>query len=182
MDCFDSDLTSGGIRYGNVSLEVSKPQACEGYRLATEAEWEYAARSGDQYTPIYQSDGNDGTMINKFMDQNLNQIAHYCGNPAVRFSCLQPSSVGHLEPNGWGLFDMIGNVREWVWDVSQTSYQNDVTTDPIGPTTGSPANRATRGCAFNDEAHECRMATRWYYNRDSRSRWLGFRVCRTLHP
>ena len=83
------------------------------YRLPTEAEWEYAARAGENITT----------------PGKLDDIAWYAAN-----SDDETHPVGLKEPNAWGLFDMLGNVREWVSDLySATYYARGPTSDPSGP-------------------------------------------------
>ena len=106
----------------------------ERYRLPTEAEWEYAARAGtirDRYS------------------EDLDAIAWYDGN-----SENQPHPVGQKEPNAWGLYDMLGNVQEWVQDWID-EYPGGYVTDPQGPGFGS--GRGIRGGSW------------WYYASGSRA-------------
>ncbi len=161
-----------------VSLnDVPKPQDCAGYRLPTEAEWEYSIRSGSEYTAIYQSNGNDGTITNVgcMLDDNLDQIGWYCGN-----SNETAHPVGEKETNRWGLYDMSGNVHEWTWDWYQESYENDVATDPVGPASGS--THVIRGGFLSGGARECRSAGRNAASPGDRYYNVGFRLVRTLHP
>lgn len=126
------------------------------YRLPTESEWEYAARAGT--TGDYAG--------------NLDSMAWYTSNSDGR---THPS--GTKQPNAWGLYDMHGNVWEWVQDW-YGAYPSGEVTDPQGPTSGS--GRVIRGGGWIDSAAYCRSA---YRNRGSpgyRSYYLGFRLVRTL--
>ena len=108
----------------------------ERYRLPTEAEWEYAARagtSGDRYG-------------------NLGAIAWYEDNSGDR-----THPVGRKAPNAWGLYDMLGNVWEWVEDW-YGDYPGGAVTDPAGPVSGS--KRVSRGGSWYDSARYCRASYR----------------------
>ncbi len=153
---------------------VGKPQDCEGYRLPTEAEWEYAIRAGNQYTAFYLSDGNDGTITSTTSDPNMDQIGWYRYN--VDPYGTRP--VGGKEANAWGLYDMSGNVSELVWDRFQYAYETDVGTDPVGPSTGS--SQVKRGGSVNYSAQDCRSAYRTNGAPYSRYSTDGFRLCRTI--
>jgi len=178
MNCFDSDTTYGGIDSATVTLAggVSKPQDCEGYRLPTEAEWEYSTRAGSN-TAFYQSEGNNGTITctgTNPVDPNLTQIAWFGGNNTPNGT----KPVGGKEPNTWGLYDMSGNLWEWTWDWYQSAYQNDVATDPMGPSTGS--DRVLHGGLWKYEASYCRSANRLKRSSGFRHEVVGARLCRSL--
>jgi formylglycine-generating enzyme required for sulfatase activity len=151
------------VAWSEVQTFISKMNAMEGvqlYRLPTEAEWEYAARAG---SPTIYGFGND--------PKQLGEYAWYRGNSGRR-----PHPVGQKRPNAWGLYDMLGNVWEWVqdWD---GKYPTGPVTDPKGPETGT--YRMRRGCGWNNEANVCRMANR-YSVIGYRDDFLGFRVVRKL--
>jgi len=114
-----------------------------GYRLPTEAEWEYACRAG--------SSGDDGFGADT---RQLAQTAWFADNASKR---TQP--VGQKRPNSWGLYDMHGNVAEWCNDVYAKSYYKDApSNNPLGPT-GGP-QRVLRGGSWSTKADACRSAYR----------------------
>ncbi|HET6883406.1 MAG TPA: SUMF1/EgtB/PvdO family nonheme iron enzyme [Pirellulales bacterium] len=129
------------------------------YRLPTEAEWEYAARSG---TTTRWCCGDDA--------QKLADFAWY-GAPGG-----QSHPVAQKQPNAWGLFDMHGNVWEWCSDW-QAPYGESRAIDPTGPPMGT--RRVLRGGSFLNEALNVRSATRYSANPTSRVASFGFRVVRS---
>jgi len=131
-------------------------QTCAGYRLPTEAEWEYAARAGTT-GPRYGE---------------LEEIAWYGGNKEGR---IHP--VGLKVPNAWGLYDLLGNVWEWVFDVAG-AYPTGSGFDPSGPAEG-PTREFRGGCWSYYEKY-CRAAYRQEFVPDKPSEHLGFRVARSL--
>ncbi len=140
---------------------LNEAAACNGcYRLPTEAEWEYAARAGA--SSVY-SFGND--------PDSLAEYAWFIGNAGSR-----THPVGRKKPNAWGLFDMHGNVYEWVQD-RYGPYDPSVTTDPQGPAEGAPF--VLRGGSWTDAARELRVTYRDYYAPDHRHNFFGFRLVRT---
>jgi formylglycine-generating enzyme required for sulfatase activity len=128
-----------------------------GWRLPTEAEWEYACRAG-----------TSGDYAGA-----LDQMAWYDGNSG---GTTHP--VGQKQPNAWGLYDMHGNVWEWCQDWYDASfYGRSPGTDPVGPSSGS--NRVDRGSCWGNTAAFCRSATRDGNAPSTRSVYLGFRLART---
>jgi sulfatase modifying factor 1 len=127
---------------------------CTGYRLPSEAEWEYAARGGTTGSRYGQ----------------LDEVSWYAGN-----SDATPHSVGQKLPNSFGLFDMLGNASEWTGDWYD-SYP-EVATDPTGPAVGTL--RVARGGSWTDE-RAVRAANRDRLDAASYAGDLGFRLARTL--
>ena len=157
--CYDWDRTFAGLD-------------CEGYRLPTEAEWEYAARAGTE-TAFYTGDITNPDCFP--LDANLDLAGWYCGNADGR-----THPVGQKRANAWGLYDMHGNVFEWVQDMNRDrdSYPAGAAVDPMGTPFGF--YRVSRGGAWNFLARGARSAYRARYDPDGRDSYFGFRPARSL--
>ncbi len=133
-----------------------------GYRLPTEAEWEYAAKGGIHKENFTYSGSNDIGLVAWYED-NSGDKTH---------------TVGTQASNKLGLYDMSGNVWEWCWDWYHSSYyENSPDTNPKGPASGS--NRVTRGGSFFLIAYNSRVAEREHSNPSSGHKSDGFRVVRS---
>jgi formylglycine-generating enzyme required for sulfatase activity len=141
--------------------EVVKISGGTGYRLPTEAEWEFACRAG---TTTWWSWSDDETSIAQHAWFNWN------GNGRTQ-------RVGELRANPFGLYDLHGNVWEWCWDW-KGDYATDTVTDPSGPFVGSA--RVLRSGAFVCSASECRSAMRGDHAPMYRHVTYGFRVTRSV--
>jgi len=140
---------------------VEWDREANGYRLPTEAEWEYAVRAG---TTTWWFCGN--------WSYKLKRYAWFDKNAGGR---IHP--VGEKEPNPWGLYDLAGNVYEWCWDWHQT-YSAEACADPVGPPAGD--YRVRRGGAYWDDALYLRSAIRACNVPEFRDTGVGFRCVRTL--
>jgi len=153
--------------------DVTWDRKANGYRLPTESEWEVACRagSGEAFTngPITQTECSP-------LDPNLDRVGWYCGN-----ADHQTHDVKGKDANGWGLYDMHGNVWEWCWDWYNSTYpqgtQGDPVEDPAGP--GSGSRRVVRGGSWSLCAKLCRSADRGFLTPGVRAGNGGFRLART---
>ncbi|MBR1403756.1 MAG: SUMF1/EgtB/PvdO family nonheme iron enzyme [Treponema sp.] len=132
-----------------------------GFRLPTEAEWEFAARGGKN---------NEPTMFAGSAD--ISQVAWYGEN-----SNITSHEVGTKAANSVGLFDMCGNVAEWCWDYYTPDLPYGPQTNPHGPSIGDM--HAKRGGGWLDDAEQCTVFYRSGSVPSGKSSSLGFRVCRT---
>jgi formylglycine-generating enzyme required for sulfatase activity len=130
------------------------------YRLPTEAEWEYAARAGSTTAYFFGKEA-----------AGMGQYAWFAGN-----SDQQTHAVAKRKPNAWGLYDMYGNVRQWVHD-GYEAHLGDAT-DPEG--LSSSESRVFRGGDWNDLAEWMRSAARWHADSNARFPGLGIRLAKTL--
>ena len=173
-----ADYTCAGASFSGIQ--------CLGYRLPTEEEWEYVARAGsttDTYSGHLDIDGNGQSAV-------LDQIAWYNGNSVVYTSgvlCPEgplgntdapacgPQTVRGKAPNALGLYDMLGNVWEWVWSRPRPE-QGSFESGGLASTTRA----VSRGGGWYNDARDCRSANRFIMPPSSRFFNLGFRLARTL--
>jgi len=143
--------------YGN---SISCNWSANGYRLPTEAEWEYAAKGGNKDPMVYEYSGSN----------SVDTVAWYGSNSGSR---TQP--VGTKAANSLGIHDMSGNVWEWCWDWYGT-YPSGAQSDPTGASSGS--DRMRRGGSSFSSAAGTRSANRSYDTPTNRDYGLGFRLVR----
>ena len=144
-------------RYDDLKWLVTWNRNANGYRLPTEAEWEYACRAG---TTTAYSTGASISDNTGWYEANSGNTTH---------------PVGQKPPNAWGLYDMHGNVWEWCWDW-YGDYPSTAQTDPVGASSGS--YRVLRGGSWSVSAQVVRSAFRSYFTPSYRYYGLGFRLVR----
>jgi formylglycine-generating enzyme required for sulfatase activity len=153
------------VSWDDVQAFISKLNSQTGmrFRLPTEAEWEYAVRSG----------GKKEKWAGTNSESSLGDYAWYDGNSGQR-----THPVGQRKPNGWGLYDMSGNVWEWVNDwYDDKYYGKSPEKNPQGPSGGT--YRVLRGGAWGGHQDFARCASRHGHFPDFRNYDNGFRCART---
>ncbi|MDR1325094.1 MAG: SUMF1/EgtB/PvdO family nonheme iron enzyme [Treponema sp.] len=148
--------------YSGSNDNITCSFTANGYRLPTEAEWEYAARGGNRDSLVFSYAG--GNSVGVLGWYNNNSEKH------IR-------EVGIKSPNSLGLYDMSGNVWEWCWDW-YGAYSSTEQSDPKGAQRGS--YRVTRGGSWNSSADQLRTTYRNYGDPAVRYHDLGFRVVRPI--
>jgi formylglycine-generating enzyme required for sulfatase activity len=146
--------------------------------LPTEAQWEYACRAGTT-TAFHTGDALKPGQANVYIPSNpgvWDTIMAWVGQfSAQKAKTIQTTPAGSFSPNGFGLYDMHGNVWEWCSDwYGENYYANSPKTDPQGPDSGS--DRVLRGGSWNDYPPYCRSAFRVRSSPDYRDLTVGFRV------
>ncbi len=140
-------------------INVSCNWTANGYRLLTEAEWQFAARGGNQ-THNYNYSGS----------YIIGDVTWYCQN-----SLNYTHPIGTKSANELGIYDMSGNVWEWVWD-RNGGYPAGPQNNPHGSDVGS--NRVKRGGSFNYDSVECTVFYRAFTYPRVTFNWIGFRICK----
>lgn len=182
---------AGAAKYCNARSRNEKLEPCynestwecdftkNGYRLPTEAEWEYACRAGTTTTYYFGDDVNE-----------LIEYANYWPEQQEYFDAMADIGtwekplpvllpVGQKKPNSWGLYDMLGNVREWCNDwYNENYYSRSPEKNPHGHEKGE--YKVTRGCGYIDSNARC--YDRWPHDLDLNWACVGFRCVRNCPP
>jgi formylglycine-generating enzyme required for sulfatase activity len=163
-------------------ITLSNPYQCDGFRLPTEVEWEYAARSGS--TSTYWTSTGGGNLLPANVDScsigwtlddgsSLGDYAWYCARNIVD----ETKEVAQNLPNDFELYDMHGNVWEWCHDGYFNLYPVNASTNYVYLSSGS--GRLLRGGAWSSEPSDVRVANRHFMPQFYRLPTIGIRLVRT---
>lgn len=151
----------------NIKWVVTINKEANGYRLPTEAEWDYAAGGGRESKSFTYSGSNEANEVAWYWvnsgDQNLTGGWSYS---IIKSNNNKTKPIGTKKPNELGLYDMSGNVREWCWDWHEDADSN------------GKAERVMRGGGWLGDGFCCQIAYRDKWDANSKSSDTGFRVCR----
>ncbi len=180
-------------RTGDVAVSNDSVDWDSGYRLPTEAEWEYAARGGHEMQRFPWGASVDDDKIShdhaNYQASRSNTYAYEISpyssstyHPTYTYGATPYTSpVGRFAPNGFGVYDMAGNVSEWCWDWRDDTYYSEGSADnPRGPSSGN--GRVHRGGGWSANAYSCRTAYRTSMNPTSGANYLGIRLVISASP
>ena len=161
--CYSCSGAKDAVRCKPAGADI---RSCKGFRLPTEAEWEYAARAGT--TAAFFAGGISSCMTT---DSTADAISWYKVN-----STGTTHPVGKKKKNAWGLYDVAGNVYEWTNDWYEASRSSKGATDPVGPKNGT--EKVFRGGGWYHNAEHARSANRERFTPTKRFTFVGFRCVR----
>jgi len=180
--CYELDRGDRAVELCDESCEVEwldpdgegplVPLDCEGYRLPTEAEWEFAARAGT-VTLFHSGDSELHLRDCDGLNPDLDAIGWFLCN-----SGRESHAVAGKAPNPWGLYDASGNVYEWTWDTHASFWPGGPATDPTGPP--ESGNKVARGGYHSALGTWSRSAARISGQMSNRLRSVGLRPVRTV--
>ncbi len=157
-----------------------------GYRLLTEAEWEYVARAGSTTAYPWGASVHDGcTHMNGYDEKILGQKGNLYQGEAVPYATcsdgfVNTAPVGSFKPNAFGVYDMLGNLGEWIADCATQSYAG---LHPDGASEGGDCTkRMVRGGSWGSQPRQLRSAERYRYRPTDIDDSIGIRVAKSMSP
>jgi sulfatase modifying factor 1 len=155
----------------------------QSYRLPSEAEWEYAARAGTTTARFWGDDRGSACRYANVADLTRMTAGNFVSDPDIFFQCSDgfafTAPVGSFQPNGFGLYDMLGNAGQWTSDCWNANYSG-APSDGTAWKIGDCGRRVPRGGSWGDGPRDVRAGMRDHLGVGDRLNDTGFRVSRTL--